>query len=66
MRVTRGAYSAEDLVVAAAGDTTAALARALARIADAVSSMSCERSRMSLTNCSNSSPRPMPGDLSTV
>ena len=35
MRVTRGAYSAEDLVVAASGDTTAALARALARIADA-------------------------------
>ena len=34
MRVTRGAYSAEDLVVAASGDTTAALARALARIAD--------------------------------
>jgi N12 class adenine-specific DNA methylase/SAM-dependent methyltransferase len=33
MRVTRGAYSAEDLVVAASGDTTAALARALARIA---------------------------------
>ena len=35
MRVTRGAYSAEDLVVAASGDTTAALARALARIAEA-------------------------------
>jgi N12 class adenine-specific DNA methylase len=35
MRVTRGAYNAEDLVVAASGDTTAALARALATIADA-------------------------------
>ena len=35
LRVTRGAYSAEDLVVAASGDTTAALARALARIAEA-------------------------------
>ena len=35
MRVTRGAYSAEDLVVAASGDTSAALARALARIAEA-------------------------------
>src|SRR5262249_18494846 len=34
MRAVRGAYSAQDLTVAAAGDTTAALARALARMAD--------------------------------
>ena len=33
LRVTNGAYNADDLVVAAIGDTTAALARALARIA---------------------------------
>jgi N12 class adenine-specific DNA methylase len=34
LRVTRGAYSDHDLTVAATGDTTAALARALAGIAD--------------------------------
>jgi N12 class adenine-specific DNA methylase/SAM-dependent methyltransferase len=34
LRVTRGAYSDHDLTVAASGDTTAALARALAGIAD--------------------------------
>ena len=34
LRVTRGAYSDRDLTVAASGDTTAALARALARLAD--------------------------------
>jgi N12 class adenine-specific DNA methylase/SAM-dependent methyltransferase len=34
LRVTRGAYSDHDLAVVASGDTTAALARALAGIAD--------------------------------
>ena len=33
LRVVHGAYNAEDLVVAASGDTSAALSRALARIA---------------------------------
>jgi SAM-dependent methyltransferase len=40
MRITRGVYNAEDLVVATTGDTSAALARALARIATDATSRS--------------------------
>ena len=67
MRVTRGAYSAEDLVVAASGDTTAALARALARIAEAAPARGLawtaapDQARAAETGTRSRSPGRLPG-----